>query len=110
MNNKDFNNLLDEQLEIIKDTLASKNKEYSIGEDRLSNFKEGAEVNSSNSLEILWGYYLKHFLSVKKIVKDYSKNGTLPTHELLQEKVTDSINYHILLKAIVTELIEEDEI
>lgn len=107
MKNEQFNKIVEDQLEIIKSTLVSKNKEYSTGDDRLSNFREGSEADGISMEQVLWGYYRKHWLSVRKIVRE-GDEYKYPTLELLNEKITDSIIYHILLKAIMIEHIENE--
>lgn len=104
MSNEEFKKIVEDQIETIKSTLINKNKEYSNGVDVFENFNIAAKVDDIEKSEALWGMYLKHFVSVRKIVKD-ANEFKYPTLELLNEKITDSLNYHILLKGIIIEQI-----
>ena len=74
-------------------------KEYATDDDRLHNFKNAAGMMSCDPKEALAGMMAKHTISVYDMCrscKDYPI-------ELWNEKITDHINYLLLLKAIVEE-------
>lgn len=104
MNNIYFNEIVEGQCAHIKSVLASKGKEYSRG-DRLSNFKTGGRIINDTPEHALMGMKLKHDVSVIDIVDDLEQ-GNLPTYGVLSEKIGDSINYLILLKALIIERLE----
>lgn len=99
MKNKEFNSLVHDRILSIQSVLMSKAEEYSSKEDRLHNFKMAARVNNTTPELTLWGMYTKHLISVMDMVCGLQE----PTEEMINEKIGDSINYHILLEAILKE-------
>lgn len=82
--------------------LASKGKEYG-SEDRLHNFKRAGEADGITPEQALWGMFLKHYISIRDLVK-----GNQPlTEKMISEKIGDGINYFILLEALFIEKLEE---
>jgi hypothetical protein len=109
MNAERFNKLVEDQLNRCKATMVKKNDEYSSEIDRLHNFKVAARINSPEATtpeEALLGMYRKHIVSTLDIIEN-AKFGDLPSTGLLNEKIGDSINYLLLLQALVTERIED---
>lgn len=100
-----------EFLEIVKDELTtvlsmieSKGEEYSAtGDlstaDRLGHFKKSAVIMNNTPKAALWAMLSKHLISLS----DMCTNGAVYTKERWTEKITDSINYLLLLKALVIE-------
>lgn len=97
MNAKNFDNLVECQLKRCSDVLTAKDKEYSSPEDRLHNFKRAAALQDISPREALRGMMVKHTVSIYDMCKD---NKYYPI-EVWDEKITDSINYLILLKGII---------
>lgn len=102
---KKFNSLVEEQLKICKDILIDKGFEYapdaieSAKIDRLEHFKKASVIMNCTPKEALLGMLVKHLVSISNMCTDqhtYSK-------EKWTEKITDSINYLLLLKALVEE-------
>ena len=102
MNTTNFNKLLTARIEDMKKSMASKSDEYSTAIDKLHNFKRAAQVGNTTPQRALVGMWLKHIVSVLDIV-DRADNGQLPDKELWNEKIRDSINYLVLLEAIIKE-------
>lgn len=100
---KEFDKLLDEQFEIIKNVLSSKNKEYASKVDKLHNFKRAGKMLECSPEQALIGMLTKHIISILDIVDKIEKEKEYPTEKILNEKITDSINYLILLKALIVE-------
>jgi len=101
MNTKDFNNIVNNRTKLINNVLASKAKEYAIG-DRLYNFKRAAEIQRTTPKKALLGMLAKHLVSVIDIIED-----SIPaTEHLIEEKLGDAINYLILLEALLKEELE----
>lgn len=99
MKAEDFEIILEERLKQIKEVLGNKAKEYAHGGDRLHNFKVAARIDNETPAKALWGMAKKHIVSVMDLI-----NGDLePTHEMINEKCMDMINYLILLEAILKE-------
>ena len=96
MTSERFERLLDEQLEQCRSVLCSKAAEYAT-EDRLHNFKVAAAVQGNDPKQALAGMMAKHTVSAY----DMCASGTDYPMELWQEKITDSINYRLLLNALV---------
>ena len=100
MNENTFERLLEEQLQRSRDVLCSKAKEYAT-EDRLHNFRVAAFMQGCTMQEALAGMMAKHTVSVY----DMCAGGQYPI-ELWQEKITDHVNYLLLLNAIVREMVD----
>jgi len=99
MTNEEFEKVLKNRLEKIKQVLGSKAKEYASKNNRLHNFDVAASFMDETREKALFGMATKHIVSVRDIVLNYERNGILPTEELLDEKIGDTINYMILLEA-----------
>lgn len=102
MNNKQFISTVNEQIETCVRILEGKAKEYAT-EDRLHNFKVAAELLGCTPEQALAGMMAKHTVSIYDMCRG---DGDLRM-DVWEEKITDSINYLLLLKAI---LVEEDQI
>ena len=102
MTNKLFNIIVDEVVKAIKGTLQNKSKEYASKTDRLNNFKHAGIKMRCPAERALWGMYAKHAVSMDDIVHNIAA-GDIKTisQELVVEKIIDSINYHILLLALL---------
>lgn len=98
MTNDAFADLVDETLTAAQKTLCAKSAEYSRGGDKLHNFNRGAAMLGTTPERALIGMKLKHDISVLDLVDDIV-DGRQPTRELIDEKIGDSINYLLLLKA-----------
>jgi len=98
MDTTSFDILVDRELRICKDKLKSKAKEYATV-DRLHNFKVAAALEECTVREALRGMMAKHTVSVYDMCKSEEE---LPI-ALWDEKITDHINYLLLLRAVVEE-------
>ena len=99
MDNKLFKNIVDEQLTICKNVLCNKSKEYDFGEDRLHSFKAAAAFLNSTPEEALLGYMTKHLMSISDMIHTVDKF----TYKKFEEKITDTMNYLLLLKGLLYE-------
>jgi len=87
----------------IKAVMCQKSSEYARGGDKLYNFKRSAEMDGISPIEALRGMDLKHRTSISDMLDD-CLDGTQPhSRELWEEKLTDHINYTILLWALLAE-------
>ena len=102
MTQKNFEEIVNQQLEICRDLLVSKGKEYSLTDDRLIAFKKAASLQGETVKQALCGMLAKHVVSVYDMCMSGDQFGI----ERWTEKITDSINYLLLLMAAVWE--EED--
>jgi len=103
MDQENFDKLLGRRLEKINSVLKSKAKEYAKG-DRLHNFKVAAMLAQSpiTPEQALLGMLRKHLVSVIDIIED-TGNGIVASRAMVDEKVGDTINYMILLEALLVE-------
>ena len=90
--------------------IGSKNAEYSRNGDKLHNFKQAAILQRCSTPEkALLGMWSKHLVSIIDIVYDLDAE-ILPDSDVLAEKITDSINYLVLLEALIIERIQAREV
>lgn len=87
-----------------QNTLSVKGGEYAT-EDRLHNFKVAARMQGVTPKQALGGMMAKHTVSVYDLIWDEEDNDEM----LWAEKITDHINYLLLLKAILDEEREDAE-
>lgn len=99
-----FAEIVELQTRLCKNVLVDKAREYAPDEDRLHNFRVAAALQDVDLLEACAGMMAKHTVSI------YDMCGSTETFTIEQwsEKITDHINYLIILRAIVEELQEED--
>jgi hypothetical protein len=102
MDHTTFSKLVDDRCGKIKAVLSSKADEYSSEKDRLHNFKAAAMAKGETPFEALWGMYMKHWVAVQDMIQ----SEEVPSQEWLDEKIGDSINYHILLEGLFTERLD----
>lgn len=101
---EEFNKLLDESLEHIRDVLDSKAKEYSNNDDRLKNFKDAAKFEEEEPEKSLRGMWVKHLTKLRDYITRLD-NGDISSVSAAQwqEVIFDTINYPILLLALLKE-------
>jgi len=93
--------LIDRRFEKTRATLGSKAEEYASEDNRLHNFDVAARILDVTPEQALQGMMLKHLISVLDIIE---WTGTKPekiTNPLIDEKIGDTINYLILLEALL---------
>ena len=99
MNHKEFNDVVTKELDYVRELLCSKSKEYDFGEDRFHSFKVGGQLQGISQEKCLLGYLTKHIISIYDMcgkVEEFS-------FEKFQEKITDYINYGLLLLGMIQE-------
>ena len=97
MNTPDFNVVVESQLERIRNVLVKKAAEYKLDADRLSVFKHAAALSEETPEQVLYGFMLKHIISVTDMVNSKATYS----EELWNEKITDICNYLILLQGLL---------
>ena len=98
MNQSTFEKLIIDRSLTIERTLVSKGEEYAPGSDNpFHNFDECAKINDITAEQALWGFMMKHFISIKDMVSSASAYSP----EVIDEKIGDMINYLILLEGIM---------
>ena len=104
MNQNKFQEIVVEQMNRCKNTLIKKGIEYDCEtSDRLRSFKRGAVILNMTPKQVLTGYLNKHIISIYDMCSSDKKYPV----EQWNEKITDAINYLLLLRALIEE--ESDE-
>lgn len=102
MNTNEFNKIINRRLDESKRILIEKAKEYAKGDvDRLHNFNKAAQITGESREKALFGFFLKHLVSVMDIIEDIDIK--VPTQALTDEKIGDCINYLLLLEASIAD-------
>ena len=107
MDQKTFENLVSETVETINKLLVVKGGEYAGSDDRLANFKRGADLVGVTPLQCLFIYMSKHYDAFATFVRDKAAGRDRPRSEAIEGRLDDLINYCLLAKALVTEMREE---
>jgi hypothetical protein len=74
--------------------------------DRLSSFKAAAALSETIPEEIAFFYRLKHEVSIRDMITDIRLGVHHPVR-VWEEKISDSMNYLVLLEALVRERYDE---
>lgn len=107
MKAEQFENIINNRIETCKSVLCSKAEEYAT-DDRLHNFKVAGELQKCTPVKALGGMMAKHTVSVYDLIDDYEQGKTI-SQEMWAEKIGDSINYLLLLTALLEEDKNADE-
>ena len=99
MTNEQFDTLVAVQFDRCAAILQNKSAEYASDADRLHNFNAGAALTGQTPRQVLFGFMLKHIISVA----DMAVSNAAYTAPMWDEKLTDLINYCVLLRAVVAE-------
>ncbi len=99
-----FNDVAENRIAHCRKTLLAKGEEYSRNGERLHNFKSAALLDGETPERALWGMAKKHVISLRDMVDDTDK-GIAPSFAMLDEKITDWINYGLLLEGLLVERI-----
>lgn len=98
MTKEKFNAIIALQIKRCTDILQTKSNEYAT-EDSLHNFRIAAELQNCTMEQALAGMMIKHTVSVCDMIN----SGKEYPDALWEEKVTDHINYLLMLMAVVKE-------
>lgn len=99
MTEKEFDEIFERRMYLIKSVMMKKKAEYAKETNRLHNFHRAAAMLDCTKAQALVGMWSKHIISILDIV-DAEKPVTI---EMIEEKIGDAINYLILLEAILKE-------
>ena len=97
MTTPEFNKIVEDQLERIRNVLVKKAAEYNLGDDRLSVFKHAAALSEETPEQALFGFMLKHLISITDLIN--SKESY--SEDLWLEKMSDIHCYLILLQGLL---------
>ena len=103
-----FEQIVDETLNQIRETLIKKGAEYRRNNNPFHNFEEGSKRSGLIREKVLDGMLLKHEISIADMTNDLEK-GILPKIETVEEKFGDNLIYLILKKASIIDKIEQYE-
>lgn len=106
MNRETYEKIVETQLQKCEDVLLMKSREYATDDDMLHNFNVAAELKGETPQQALAGFMAKHTVSVYDMCQ--APDGKF-TMEKWDEKITDHINYLILLKAVVHQSVWDGE-
>lgn len=101
MNSEQLEMIIEHRLSHCKMLLTKKGLEYA-PVDRLANFKRAGKLLNCSPAKALIGMKAKHDVSILDIVDKIERNEKI-SYEMLQEKISDTINYLLLLEAIIRE-------
>jgi hypothetical protein len=99
VNQEEFEAIFERGVEQAREVLVTKAREYATDDDRLHNFQVASALIGGTPEQALWGFLVKHLVSVSDMVasgEDYSDAQW-------DEKIGDSINYFFLLRAQIVE-------
>lgn len=99
MQSEDFAHVVERQQTACAEVLIKKGQEYALDKDQLHNFKIAAQMQGVTVRQALAGMMAKHTVSIY----DMCRSEEIFSKEQWTEKITDHLNYLILLKAIVVE-------
>lgn len=105
MTQEKFNDVVIRQMDLCTSLLMTKGAEYTpdalsnMQIDRLAHFKKAAELMNTTTRAALLGMLVKHLVSISDMCMDDVNHPT----EKWDEKITDSINYLFILRAIIEE-------
>lgn len=102
MNIKEFDKYINEQIQKCLDILISKGKEYDNDpSDRLQDFKQAGKLQNTNQVKALFGMLSKQLVSLG----NFCTQGDVIDYPIQkwEERITDSINYLLILSAMLKE-------
>jgi len=95
-----FEENVDKTLAEIKELLLVKGKEYRRNNNPYHNFERGAAMSGEIPEKVLYGFQLKHEVSMSDIRDDIEK-GILPTEKMVVEKWNDALVYTLIEKCMI---------
>lgn len=104
-----FTEIFDQTVTACRDLLITKGNEYTRSNDRLRQFRIAAALRRETPEEALAGMMVKHTTSVYDFISDLERN-VVQSLDKWDEKIFDSINYLILLRALIIERAEREEL
>jgi hypothetical protein len=108
MKEQRFNEIVDNTLNQIRETLIVKGKEYRRNNNVFHNFDEGSKRSGLIREKVLDGMLLKHEISIADMTNDLAE-GKLPKIETVEEKFGDNLIYLLIKKASIIDKIENKD-
>lgn len=103
MRQEKFDLIVGKTIDEIRRLLVVKGGEYAGDDDRLANFKRGAELTNCTPLQVALIYLSKHYDAISTYVRDEAAGTLRPRSEPITGRLDDIINYCILMKALIEE-------
>lgn len=106
MNGSEFDKIVEARIDKVRAVLSQKQKEYATDGDKLHNFHRAGSTLGSSPESALWGFAMKHLISVQDMVQALDPSQLVRSQNSIEqwdEKIGDAINYLILLEALVHE-------
>ena len=97
LNQEQFEQFFEEQVERCRSVLCHKAEAYASGEDMLHNFRVAAALHGGEMISALAGMMAKHTVSIY----DMCNSGQNYSPDVWEEKITDHLNYLFLLNALI---------
>jgi hypothetical protein len=99
MTHKEFKKVLEEQIKRVYSVMDNKSVEYASDTNKLANFHQAAPLLGISVPQTIASFMAKHTVSIYDMVR----SGKPYSMETWDEKITDHINYLILLRAAISE-------
>jgi len=109
MTEKNFDLVIEKTLDNIRNILVIKGKEYRRFSNPFHNFEEGSKITGQLREDVLWGFAMKHYISIQDIKTDLRWYKKLPSKAQVEEKYNDLIIYLMLEKASLIDRIQNKE-
>lgn len=97
-----FDEVVEETIISLRKTLLVKAKEYQRNGNVFHNFDKGADFTGSEPEDVLWGFCLKHVISIDDLVGDLYDTDKEISLAQVKEKVRDIQVYLCLLEGLFT--------
>ena len=97
-----YNEIIDKQIEKCKSMICSKRAEYADDKTPTANFNRAGMLLKQKPTTGLAGVMAKHTISIYDMLYDHER-GVEFSEELWTEKITDNINYLLLLQVLLAE-------
>lgn len=99
----DYDRLVEETFDKIRELGVKKGGEYAGDEDRLANFRRNG-LRLGLPMEVVWAVYVnKHYDAVMQFIHDLTTGKERDRMEPLEGRVDDIIVYMLLFKAMLKE-------
>ena len=97
-----FDEVVEETITSLRKTLLIKSKEYQRNGNVFHNFDKGADFTGSEPEDVLWGFCLKHVISIDDLVGDIYDESKEISLAQVKEKIRDIQVYLCLLEGLFT--------
>lgn len=102
-----FDEVVEETITSLRKTLLIKSKEYQRNGNVFHNFDKGADFTGSEPEDVLWGFCLKHVISIDDLVGDLYDTDKEISLAQVKEKIRDIQVYLCLLEGLFTRRLKD---